>query len=93
MWIYVDKNLVLGTNPNDMSGNTGWILYDGEIAEPLFDGYGIPLYAYENGVLRERSEEERASDRPVRMEIPTEAERLDALECAFTEFVEVMIGG
>lgn len=64
MWIYVDKNVVLATNPNDMSGNTGWTEHDSEIAEPLFDEYGVPMYAFENGVLRERTEEEREADRP-----------------------------
>ena len=93
MWIYVNNDLVLSTNPNDMTGNTGWVEYDGEIAEPLFDEYGVPMYAYENGVLRERTEEEREADRPSRIELPSESERLDALESAFAEFVEVMICG
>lgn len=65
MWIYVNDDLVLATNPNDMTGNTGWVEHDGEIAEPLFDEYGVPMYAYENGLLRERTEEERERDRPV----------------------------
>lgn len=65
MWIYVNNNLVLGANPNNMAGNTGWVEYNGEIAEPLFDEYGVPMYAYENDVVRERTAEERARDRPV----------------------------
>lgn len=65
MWIYVSNNLILGTNPNDMTGNTGWVEYDGEIAEPLFDEYDVAMYAYENGVIRERTEEEREAERPV----------------------------
>ena len=93
MWLDVENNLVLGANPNDMTGNTGWVFFDGEIDEPLFDGYGVPMYAYENGAIRERTAEERAVDRPAQTILPSEAERLDALECAFAEFVEVMIGG
>ena len=93
MWLDIDNNLVLGANPNNMAGNTGWVEYNGEIAEPLFDEYGVPMYACENNVVRERTLEEREADRPRRIELPSEAERLDALESAFAEFVEVMIGG
>lgn len=85
MWIYVDKNLVLATNPNDMSGNTGWVEYDGEIAWPLFDEYDVPMYAFENGILRERTEEEREVDRPEPEHELSNSERILNLETAVEE--------
>ena len=93
MWLYVNNNLVIATNQNNMTGNTGWVECNSEIAEPLFDEYGVPMYAYEDGVIRERTAEERAADRPLQTLNPSDAERLDALESAFAEFVEVMICG
>ena len=64
MWIYVDSDRVAARQPNNMSGNTGWVEYDGEIVGPLTDEYGVLKYAYDNGAIRERTEEERAADRP-----------------------------
>ena len=93
MWIYVRENLLLGASPNDMTDNSGWIPFAGEIPEALHDSYGVPMYAYDNGSLRKRTAQERAANRPRRQSMPSDAERLSALENAFSEFVEVMLNG
>lgn len=89
MWIYVDNNLVLGANPNDMTGNTGWVECNGEITEPLFDEYGVPMYAYEDGVLRMRTEEEREADRLVQ---PTPQPTLEQVNEALNMLLNGVIG-
>ena len=93
MWIYVNRNLLLGASSKDMTGNTGWIPFAGEIPERLRDSNGVPMYAYDNGNLRERTAQERAANRHPRPKMPNEAERLSVLENAFAEFVEVMLNG
>ena len=68
MWLYVDyAGRVLGANPNDMTGNTGW--EQAEVPEDfnidmLYDDHDAALYKLVDGELVTRSEEERKADWP-----------------------------
>lgn len=68
LWLYVDcAGRVLGANPNDMEGNTGW--EQAEVPEDfnidmLYDERGAALYRFVDGELVERTEEERRADWP-----------------------------
>lgn len=76
MWLYIDyAGRVLGGNPNDMTGNTGWEQI--EVPESfnidmLHDDHGAALYKLVDGELTERSEEERRADWPEPMPVPVD---------------------
>ena len=79
MWLYIDCfERVLGANPNDMTGNTGWeqaeVPEDFDI-DQLYDGRGAALYKLVDGQLVERSEEERCADWPEPKPIPVDPQR------------------
>lgn len=85
IWIYSDeKHRILGANPNDMTGNTGWEqaeAQDGFDLNNIWDEYRVPLYKFVDGEIAERSEEERAADRPKpQPPQPTDRERIETLE-------------
>ena len=63
-----------GWNPNDMTGNTGWHYINADMPSATEDDYGVPLYKLVNGVLTERTEEEREAERPVPPEPETPIE-------------------
>lgn len=80
-WIYTDNNgNVLGTNPNDMSGNTGWVQTDTMIPEPLMDGRGIPLYKFDVATIVPRTQEDIDADAAQIVNPPTQGQRIAALE-------------
>lgn len=80
-WIYTDGNgNVLGTNPNNMSGNTGWVQTDVMIQEPLMDGYGIPLYKLDGANIVPRTQEDIDADSARIVNPPTQGQRIAALE-------------
>lgn len=78
----------------------GWIKIDGGegdryahaqgnyFAKPIADAYGIYTYKYENGAVREKTEEEKAKEREnLPKPQPGEGERLAALESAVMELL------
>ena len=76
MWLYVDYvGRVLGANPNDMSGNTGW--EQAEVPEnfnmdALYDDRGAALYKLVDGEIVERTDEERRADWPEPEPVPVD---------------------
>ena len=68
MWLYIDyAGRVLGANPNDMKGNTGW--EQAEVPEDfdidhIYDDHNAALYKLVDGELTVRGEEERRADWP-----------------------------
>lgn len=78
-WLYIDSaGRVLGANPNDMEGNTGWeqaeVPKDFDINQ-LYDDHGAALYKIVGGKLIERSEEERQADWPAPEPVPVDPAR------------------
>lgn len=85
IWLYLDeRRRILGANPNDMTGNTGWEQAEApEDFDPnnIWDEYRVPLYKFVDGEIAERSEEEREADRPKpEPPQPTDRERIEILE-------------
>ena len=65
-WIYTDEQgRVLANNPNDMSGNSGWINTSSLIPEILTDENGVALYKVSKGKIAERAQTEIDADMPV----------------------------
>lgn len=98
MYVYVDEsNRVTAFNPNDLSGNTGWIEAEGESMEPIEDEHGVPLYKLENGHIVARTEAEIAADvaemagedQPT-TPAPTLESRVDTLEGDSAEMREAL---
>ena len=57
-------------------------------AKPIADAYGIYTYKYENGAVREKTEEEKEKEREnLPKPQPGEGERLAALESAVMELL------
>ena len=83
MWCYVDsKNCILGSNPNDMSGNTGWAELD-SVIEDFANADGIPIYKVVEGKAVRRTNAEIQADTPDAPEPPlTMDEVLSVLEAA-----------
>ena len=58
MWYYInDKNHVVGSNPNDMSNNSGWI-ENSKTIDNLTDENGIALYKFVDGEVVKRDQKE-----------------------------------
>ena len=90
-WIYVDEwERVLGSNPNDMTGNSGWHGVTGAVPDPLLSMDGVPLYKLVGDTVVARSAEEIAADTPLAHSVPTRDERLEAVEAAV---LEMLLGG
>lgn len=53
---------IVGLNPHDLSGNTGWLTTADVISEPLTETHGIPLYKYVDGHVAARTQEEIDTD-------------------------------
>ena len=86
MWYYIDsKNCILGSNPNDMSKNSGWI-ENGKVIDSLTDENGIALYKLVGGEVVKREQEEMIVSDPVK----TEPER--SLEDRVAE-IETLVKG
>ena len=83
MWYYIDsKNCILGSNPNDMAGNTGWVELDCAITD-LSNADGVPIYKVVDGKAVKRTSAEIAADTPAAPEPPlTMDEVLSVLEAA-----------
>ena len=81
MWYYIsDKNHVVGSNPNDMSGNSGWVK-NSKIIDNLTDKNGIALYELNDGEIVLRSQEEiPAVDVTQADSLPTLEERITKVE-------------
>ena len=86
MWYYKnDKNNIVGSNPNDMAGNTGWV-WANEVVVEITNKDGIPLYQYDGANIVKRLEQEIEEDRMKLIsalepeESMTEAELLARLE-------------
>ena len=76
MFLYIDyARRVLGANPNDMTGNTGWehaeVPDDFDI-DQIYDDHGAALYKLVDGQLIERSEDERKADWPEPEPVPVD---------------------
>ena len=96
-----DWRNVTGVNSGIFLKDTdGWIKIDeGEgdryahaqgnyFAKPIADAYGIYTYKYENGAVREKTEEEKEKEREnLPKPQPGEDERLAALESAVMELL------
>ena len=96
-----DWRNVTGVNSGIFLKDTdGWIKIDeGEgdryahaqgnyFAKPIADAYGIYTYKYENGTVREKTEEEKEKDREnLPKPQPGDGERLAALESAVMELL------
>lgn len=77
-WIYIDKGY--GDKYAHAQGNY--------FAKPIADAYGIYTYKYENGAVREKTEEEKEKEREnLPKPQPGEDERLAALESAVMELL------
>ena len=83
MWYYIDsKNSILGSNPNDMIGNTGWVKL-GCVITDLANADGVPVYKAVDGKAVNRTNAEIKADTPVAPEPPvTMDEVLSVLEAA-----------
>lgn len=80
MWIYIDNdNRVQGYNPNNMDGNTGWVLAT-EVPPEDFENYLFVDGAYVYDPLPEPEQHEPTQ---------TDSERITALEDTIT----ALIGG
>ena len=76
--IYIDKGY--GDRYAHAQGNY--------FAKPIADAYGIYTYKYENGAVREKTEEEKEREREnLPKPQPGEGERLAALESAVMELL------
>lgn len=81
MWIYTnDDGVILATNENDMSNNTGWQVAPGEIPGDLYDGRGIARYKLAGGEIVQRSAEEMNADDKGGEDVKTPELRIAALE-------------
>jgi hypothetical protein len=80
MFVYIDeRNRIMAYNPNDMSGNTGWEEVKEDVADPIFNDDGVPLYKYSKGRAVSRTSKEIAADTPKpEVVTPTEIEQLRA---------------
>ena len=86
MWYYInDKNHVVGSNPNDMSNNSGWI-ENSKIVDNLTDENGIALYELNDGEITLREKEE------VSVVNPVEADSERSLEDRVAE-IETLVKG
>lgn len=97
MWVYTDNDKrVLGTNENDMSGNTGWEHTNCALPESLFDARGIPMYKISGGKINPRTQAEMDADYVPPEETPTTEQRVNALETTTDDIILMMaelIGG
>ncbi len=79
MYVSVDDaGRINGTNPNDMSGNTGWYSISNTIGDNITEEHGVPIYKYSNGKAVKRTKAEIAADIPDDTPQPTEADKLEA---------------
>lgn len=83
MWYCInDKNHVVGSNPNDMTGNTGWVKLDCAITD-FANADGVPIYKVVDGKAVKRTSSEIQADTPAVPEPPlTMDEVLSVLEAA-----------
>lgn len=93
MWYYVDSTFsIIGSNSNDMSGNTGWEKIDCEIID-LYNTDGVPLYKIINGKLIKRGMDEilgRVGTEQIIEQTASIEDRTSALESAL---LDLILGG
>lgn len=88
LWLCTDEDgRLLGLNPHDMTGNTGWqeavdasVLDDDPMLTSLTDARGIACYKVSEGVVYTRMAEEMNADYTEPEEMKTENERIAKLE-------------
>ena len=93
MWYYVDSTFnIVGSNSNDMIGNTGWEKLNCEIID-LYNVNGVPLYKIIDGKLIKRGADEILSEAGTEQKIELTAsieDRTSALESAL---LDLILGG
>lgn len=88
LWLYTDDDgRLLGMNPNDMTGNTGWqeavdasLLGDDPMSKPITDARGIAIFSVADGIVAARTQEEIDADYNPPEPQPTPDERMTTLE-------------
>lgn len=105
VYIKVNENNVITSINSEMflSDTTDWLLIDegdgdnfthaqgNYLDKPIIDEYGVYQYKYENGEIVERTLEERKADIQEIEILPTELERIEALEEAMLELLGGML--
>lgn len=100
LWLYCDgEGRLQGMNPNNMTGNTGWIeavdasvLGEKPMSVPLHDSRGIARYKGVGGIVTARTQEEMDADyvEPETPVNPTDYDaRITALEKGKAEQTDV----
>ena len=80
MFISIDDyGRINAYNPNDLSGNTGWVETEETIEEPLFEEHGVPIYKYVDGAVVHRTQEEIDADIPAPSDEVSAEEALSTL--------------
>lgn len=99
MYVYIDaRSRITAFNPNEMSGNTGWLEVPEIVMEPITEEHGVPIYKYKNGHCVARTAEEITADIPAPVDPePTELDiirqRLDEQDDALIELAALIDGG
>ena len=101
-----ENNRITGINPNDMSGNSGWLEttdtaltthigvdYD-EMFSRLSEEHGVALYKFVNGYGENRTAEEIAADiAAIPAPQPSETEQLRTRVVELKSVIDALIGG
>jgi hypothetical protein len=101
-----ENNRITGINPNDMSGNSGWLEttdtalttrigvdYD-EMFSRLSEEHGVALYKFVNGYGENRTAEEIAADiAAIPVPQPSETEQLRTRVVELESVIDALIGG
>lgn len=99
LWLYCDgENRLLGMNPNNMTGNTGWIeavdasiLGENPMSAQLSDSRGIAKYTAAGGVVTARTQEEMDADYIEPETRKSDSERLDDVEAQVAMHTECIL--
>ena len=95
MYYFVSCEKIVASNPNDMTGNSGWVAIVG-LQEPIEDANGNPRYGYVNGaVMMLDPSVQMANELPVQSSMPLEqrVEYLEADTRTLTDAVNILLGG
>ena len=92
-----DRERIIAWNPNNLSGNTGWVRVPEKVRDPITNDVGVPLYKHQNGHAVARTAEEIAADTPAPeppqpSELDIIKQRLDEQDDALIELAG-LIGG
>lgn len=99
LWLYCDgENRLQGMNPNNMTGNTGWImavdasiLGEKPMSAPLHDSRGVAKYTAAGGVVTARTQEEMDADYIEPETRKSDSERLDDVEAQVAMHTECIL--